>query len=354
MTAMASRSRSSSLSSLDSLLSDLSFASYDSTSGSVSTLSITTHISSPLLLVEELEVEQLFEEEIEAIEDDNLFFQFLISLMEPDSDGAAGLFYSSSNATDHSEFIISAANGSSSSADMSPLPEAANILTKDVADGPMLSLYLDTPTLSRYSEQEATPQKERSTSSLHYAAPSTGASLVYSVSTKLPPIIFLLSEHLTELDEIALYSLETNISDMSSPTYTPEAHSPTETTLLEPPVFADIPPYDPSLDLLSSSGSSMGSDYLYDNGAHLFSSEELSTTRDIYNNFNNLLHHDTVPSDRLFTTDVNNVTAVQPEEMVLGGTAPSYGLFQHFVEMESTHMFGFQISDSYFIDEDRL
>ncbi|KAK9356059.1 hypothetical protein V1523DRAFT_402974 [Lipomyces doorenjongii] len=350
MAVMVSRSRSSSLSSLDSLLSDLSFASYDSTSGSVSTLSITTRISSPLLLVEE---EQLFEEEIEAIEDDNLFLQFLISLMEPDSDGAVGLFYSSSNFTDYSESVNSAANGSSNSADMSPSPEAANILAKDVADAPMLPLYLGTPALSLYSEQEATPQQERSTSLLHYATPSTRVSLVYSVSTNRPAPW---SEHLTELEENALYSLKTNISDISSPAYTPEAHSPTEMTLLDHPVIANQqpPPYDPSLDSLSSSGSSVGSDYLYDDDAHLFSSEELSTTRDIYNSFNNLFHHDTVSSDRLFTTDAYNFTVVQPEEMVLGATSPSYGLLQHFVQMESTQVFGFQISDSYFIDEDRL
>ncbi|KAK9490211.1 hypothetical protein V1508DRAFT_406516 [Lipomyces doorenjongii] len=328
---MVSR-RSSSLSSLDSLLSDLSFASYDSTSGSVSTLSITTRISSPLLLVEE---EQIFEEEIEAIEDDNLFLQFLISLMEPDSDGAVGLFYSSSNVTDYSESLISPANGSSNSADMSPSPEAANILAKDVADGPMLPLYLGTPALSLYSEQEATPQQERSTSLLHYTAPSTRVSLVYSVSTNRPAPW---SGHLTELEENALYSLKTNISDMSSPTYTPEAHSPTEMTLRDHPVIANqqTPPYDPSLDSLSSSG------------------KQLSTARDIYNSFNNLFHHDTVSSDRLFTTDAYNYAVVQPEEMVLGATSPSYGLLQHFVEMESTQMFGFQLSDSYVIDENKL
>ncbi|KAK9361444.1 hypothetical protein V1504DRAFT_451575 [Lipomyces starkeyi] len=348
---MASRSRSSSLSSLDSLLSELSFASYDSTMGSVSTLSIATHISSPVPLVEDLEVEQVFEEEIETIEDDNLFLLFLMSLMEPDSYGATGSFYS--YATDYSGLTISAANGSSDSADMPPSPEAANILTKDHEDGPML--YLDTPALWLYNEQEATPQQEGSTSSLHYASPSIGASLVYSVSTKRAPIVFLRSEHLTELEQIALNSLETNISCTPPPTYTPEAHSPTETTLLEPPAFDDPqpPPYEPSLDSLSSSGSSMGSDYLYDNDAHLFSSEELSIIRDIYNNFNNLLHHEAVSSDRLYITDANNFTAIQLEERVLGGTSPSYDLLQHFLELESAQMFGFQISDSSVIDEDR-
>ncbi|KAK9483661.1 hypothetical protein V1527DRAFT_472582 [Lipomyces starkeyi] len=350
---MASRSRSSSLSSLDSLLSELSFASYDSTRGSLSTLSLATHISSLVPLVEDLEVEQLFEEEIEAIEDDNLFLLFLMSLMEPDSYGAAGSFYSSSNATDYSSFTISAANGSSESADMSPSLEAANILTKDHEDQPML--YLDTPALWLYNKQEATPQQEGSTSSLHYAAPSIGASLVYSVSTKRAPIVFLPSEHLTELEKIALNSLETNISCTPPPTYTPEAHSPTETTLLDPPAFADPqpPPYEPSLDSLSSSGSSMGSDYLYDNDAHLFSREELSIIRDIYNNFNNLLHHEAVSSDRLFITDANNFTAIQLQERILGATSPSYDLLQDFLEMESAQMFGFQISDSYVIDEDR-
>ncbi|KAK9336524.1 hypothetical protein V1521DRAFT_436525 [Lipomyces starkeyi] len=278
-----------------------------------------------------------------------------MSLMEHDSYGAAGSFYSSSNATDYSGFAISAANGSSDSADMSPLPEAANILTKDDEDGPMLPLNLDTPALWLYNEQEATPLQEGSTSSLHYAAPSIGALPVYSVSTKRPLIVFLRSEHLTELEQIALNSLETNISCTPPPTYTPEAHSPTETTLLEPPAFADPqpPPYEPSLDSLSSSGSSMGSDYLYDNDAHLFSSEELFIIRDIYNNFNNLLHHDSVSSDRLFITDANNFTAIQLEERVLGGTSPSYGLLRHFLEIESAQMFGFQISDSYVIDEDR-
>ncbi|KAK9372223.1 uncharacterized protein V1513DRAFT_420577 [Lipomyces chichibuensis] len=351
---MDSRSRSSSLSSLDSLLSELSFSSYDSTSGSASTLSIATHISSPLLLVEELEVEQLFEEFIEAIEDNNLFLQFLISLMEPDSDGAAGSFHCSSNAAYYLEFTISVANGSSDSADMSPSPEAANILPKDDEDWSMLPLYLDTPALSLYNEQEATPQQEESTSSLHYATPSIGASLVYSVSTKHPPIVFLRSEHLTELEQIALNSLEPNISGVPLPMYTPEAHSPTEMTLLEPPAFADPqpPPYEPSLEL-SSSGSSMASDYLYDNDAQLFSSDEISTIRDIYNNFNNLLHRDALSSDRLFITDANNFTAIQLEETDLGGTS-SYGLLQHFLEMESEQMFGFKISNPYSVDEDRM
>ncbi|KAK9248585.1 hypothetical protein V1506DRAFT_528299 [Lipomyces tetrasporus] len=292
---MATRSLSSSLSSLDSLCSEISVAVSDSTSGSASTLSSDIQINSPSLefILEALEAEQLLDEEMEAIENDSLFLQFLLSLMDPESDDGAEAesFYSSSTATNYSWSIPSARYSSSDSAGELSL-ENPNFLpaalTEDEIDRQVpldlgiapLSLLDHGARLQHYGFASSSESLQE--------VPTTGVSEIGDNSTKRQSIVFLRSGHITELEHIALFAPQTSISDMPRPTHTLESQSLTETTPPQPPAFADLDPsryeYRPdsvtSSDSVSLLGSNMDNEYAYDDDAYLFSTNELSIMGD--------------------------------------------------------------------------